>query len=95
MEESVCHLGNNILPLNKVLPTTNVRNFSLCVPPLHKNFSQAYSLVELIELNRILGVEAFTFYNYSAVLNVDQILSVYSKLCLVKVLHVPWNLPLS
>ena len=83
----------HILPLNTVMPTTNVRNFSVCVPPLHKNFSQAYSLVEWIELNRILGVEEFTFYNYSTAHNVDQILSFYSKLGWVKVL--PWDLPLS
>ena len=57
------------------------------------NYSRAYQLIEWIELNKILGVQYFTFYNYSTASNTEQVLSFYSKRGLVEVL--PWNMPLS
>ena len=65
----------------------------MCVSPVHDNYSHAYGLVEWIELNKILGVQYFTFYNYSMASNIEQVLSFYSKRGLVEVL--PWNMPIS
>ena len=65
----------------------------MCVSPVHNNYSHAYELVEWIELNKIHGVQYFTFYKYSMASNIEQVLSFYSKRGLVEVL--PWNMPLS
>jgi hypothetical protein len=56
------------------------------------NYSKAYELVEMIELNRILGAEHFVFYNYSTNSNVNHVLEYYKKMDIVEVLE--WNLPM-
>ena len=91
-DTSSCH--QPILPVYDIKPTSkNERNFSVCVSPVNNNYSRAYELVEWIQLNKILGVQYFTFYNYSMASNIEQVLSFYSKRGLVEVLH--WNMPLS
>lgn len=68
------------------------RDFTVCVTPLNYQYSKAYELVEMIELNRILGANHFVFYNYSTDYNVDKVLEYYKKLGIVDVLK--WNLPM-
>ena len=83
-----------ILPVYDVKASNNdEKNFSVCVSPLNNNYSRAYELIEWIELNRILGVQYFTFYNYSVANNIGHVLSYYTKRGIVEVL--PWNMPLS
>jgi Glycosyltransferase family 92 len=36
---------------------------AVCVKPLHFNYDQALYLLEFLELNNLLGVTHFTFYN--------------------------------
>lgn len=40
-------------------------NLSVCVKPFHYDFNRAGQLIEFIEVNRILGVTHFTFYNHT------------------------------
>ncbi|KAK3086758.1 hypothetical protein FSP39_022893, partial [Pinctada imbricata] len=67
------------------------REFTVCVSPLQLGFDKAHELVEMIELNRILGANFFFFYNYSAAPNIDKVLGHYSNRGLVKVIQ--WRLP--
>lgn len=60
--------------------------------PLNFNYSRAYELVEWIELNRLLGAEKFTIYNYSSAPNVARVLDYYVSLGKVEV--VQWRLPI-
>ncbi|XP_038110846.1 uncharacterized protein LOC6046701 isoform X1 [Culex quinquefasciatus] len=53
-------------------PDFNNRTFSnvpnsigVCVKPLHFNYDQALYLLEFLELNSLLGVTHFTFYNHT------------------------------
>lgn len=53
-------------------PDFNNRTFSnvpnsigVCVKPLHFNYDQALYLLEFLELNSLLGVSHFTFYNHT------------------------------
>ncbi|KAK3086600.1 hypothetical protein FSP39_020915 [Pinctada imbricata] len=67
------------------------RDFTVCVSPLQLGFDKAHELVEMIELNRILGADYFFFYNYSASPNIDKVLEHYSNRGLVKIIQ--WRLP--
>ncbi|OWF56877.1 galactan beta-1,4-galactosyltransferase GALS1-like isoform X1 [Mizuhopecten yessoensis] len=66
--------------------------FTVCVTPLNFRYSKAYELVEMIEMNRILGADHFVFYNYSTHVNVDKVLQYYIDKDLVEV--VQWHLPM-
>ena len=68
------------------------RNFSVCTTPLNYGYNRAHELVEWIELNRILGAEFFTFYNYTSGPAVDAVLNFYRKRGVVEV--IPWRLPM-
>ncbi|XP_065084259.1 uncharacterized protein LOC135706547 isoform X1 [Ochlerotatus camptorhynchus] len=53
-------------------PDFNNRTFSnipnsigVCVKPLHFNYDQALYMLEFLELNNLLGVSHFTFYNHT------------------------------
>lgn len=85
-----CKTPSNILPI--VYPQQQKRQFTVCVTPLNYRYSKAYELVEMIELNRILGAEYFVFYNYSTNYNVDKVLEYYAKQGIVEVLE--WDLPM-
>lgn len=66
-------------------------NYSICVPPLFGNID-THKFVEFIELNRILGVEHFIFYNYD-INNKDvlKLLDIYSSQKLATLID--WKLP--
>lgn len=91
-----CATPTNLLlvrPATRPVPLTYKRRFTVCLSPLNFNYSRAYELVEWIELNRILGAERFTIYNYSSARNVQDVLAYYSKRGLAEV--VDWKLPLN
>lgn len=45
---------------------TNIPNkIAVCVKPLHFNYDQALYMLEFLELNNLLGVSHFTFYNHT------------------------------
>ncbi|GAB6031050.1 hypothetical protein CHUAL_007864 [Chamberlinius hualienensis] len=66
-------IGNRLPVLNKNYTqnpswnSSSIENggFAVCVKPLHYDFNRAVQLIEFIELNRILGVSHFTFYNHT------------------------------
>ena len=62
---------------------------TVCVKPLHYNFSRIDQLVEFVEFHRLLGVTHFTFYNHSIGAQVDCVLRRYIDEGLVDVL--PWH----
>lgn len=72
-------------------PDGNNGNFTVCVTPLNFNYSKAYELVEMIELNKILGASHFVFYKYSINKNVERVLDYYND---KGVELVQWNLPM-
>ncbi|EAA14595.4 AGAP010096-PA, partial [Anopheles gambiae str. PEST] len=58
--------------ISKIDPDFTNRTFSnipnsigVCVKPLHFNYDQALYLLEFLELNNLLGVSHFTFYNHT------------------------------
>ena len=62
---------------------------SVCVKPFHYEFNRVQQLIEFIELNRLLGVTHFTFYNHTVGPQVDCVLRRYIDQGLVDVL--PWQ----
>ncbi|KAK3086514.1 hypothetical protein FSP39_019480 [Pinctada imbricata] len=66
--------------------------FTVCVTPLNYKYSKAYELVEMVELNRILGADRIVFYNHTTNTNVESVLEHYKKLGIVDVHQ--WNLPM-
>ena len=89
VENGQCSMPLHSLP---VLSSTKkiLRNFTICVAPLRFQTPITYQLIEWIELNRILGVELFVFYNYTVTDTDSHVLEFYSKRGLAEV-H-PWNL---
>lgn len=80
-----------ILNVIKIDPESSKYKFGVCVPPLFGNI-QKETLVEFIELTRLLGAEHFIFYDYH-ILSSDfhRVLEYYSKKDIVTV--IPWKLP--
>ncbi|KAH0815356.1 hypothetical protein GEV33_007435 [Tenebrio molitor] len=64
--------------------------FAVCIKPLHFDYNRALQILEFIELNRIMGVEHFTFYNHTIGPQVGCILQDYVDRGLVTLL--PWQL---
>ena len=82
---------SNVLPVQREGQLR--RNFTVCVTALNYRYSRAYELVEMVELNRVLGAERFTFYVNSVGDNVAQVLRWYQRQGLVEL--VPWDLPVN
>ncbi|XP_074039816.1 beta-1,4-galactosyltransferase galt-1 isoform X2 [Leptinotarsa decemlineata] len=70
--------------------TTPQNKFGVCVKPLHFDYNRAMQVLEFIELNRLMGVEHFTFYNHTIGDQVECLLKNYVDRGLVTVL--PWDL---
>jgi len=88
-----CSQATNLIPVQSaVKPNVYKRRFTVCLSPLNFNYGRAYELVEWIELNRLLGAEMFTIYNYSSAYNVQKVLEYYSKRGIAEV--VDWKIPL-
>ena len=74
------------------LNDTPVRQFTMCLSPLHGISQKPADLVQYIELNRLLGAEHFIIYNYTLGNPMDNaILNYYAKQGIAEI--VPWNLP--
>ena len=72
--------------------TVNKTNIGVCVKPLWSNYNKPTELIEFIELNKLLGVSKFFFYNDSISDKVSCVLRHYmDKERSVSVM--PWNLP--
>ncbi|XP_045478105.1 beta-1,4-galactosyltransferase galt-1 [Harmonia axyridis] len=86
----------NSMPTNLLEVTDNynetktVKKFAVCVKPLHFSYNRALQILEFIELNRIMGVEHFTFYNHTIGPQVNCLLKDYIEQGLVTML--PWQL---
>uniref|UniRef100_A0A0B6Z6L7 Glycosyltransferase family 92 protein n=1 Tax=Arion vulgaris TaxID=1028688 RepID=A0A0B6Z6L7_9EUPU len=86
-----CGVPSNILFLPRLGKMES--QFTVCVTPFNYRYSRAYELVEMIELNKLLGAEKFVFYNHSTGPNVDKVLELYSQTD--EVLVLPWHLPMN
>ncbi|XP_013415345.1 beta-1,4-galactosyltransferase galt-1 [Lingula anatina] len=67
-------------------------SFSVCTPPLFDEVNP-YRLVQFIEMNRLLGADHITFYNFNTTKVVNKILDFYEKQGKIEV--VPWDIPVS
>ncbi|KAJ8923192.1 hypothetical protein NQ315_001746, partial [Exocentrus adspersus] len=66
------------------------RRFGVCVKPLHFDYNREMQMLEFIELNRLMGVEHFTFYNHTIGHQVGCVLRDYVERGIVTML--PWRL---
>ena len=75
-------------------PTKHItkKPFTVCVCPLNFRYNKIHELVEMIEMNRLLGATGFTFYNQNSSDLVQSVLKTYIDDGLVKVLN--WTLPI-
>jgi len=90
-----CQQPDHILMVKSTSPARGSYSvqFTVCLMPLHFNYSRVYELVEWIELNRILGAERFTVYVHLSTDNDEKILSYYKEHGLVEVIR--WPLPVN
>ncbi|KAF2358350.1 Glycosyltransferase family 92 [Trinorchestia longiramus] len=69
----------------------NTDNLAVCVRAMGGGYNNAARLIEFVELQKILGVTFFFFYNYSIGMDMDKVLQFYVNKGDAKVL--PWSLP--
>ena len=55
----------------------NKTDIGVCVKPIHFHYNKTFELIEFIELNKILGVSKFTFYNHTMSDEVGCVLDYY------------------
>lgn len=85
------HPPANLLAVNNNYNDTQpVNKFGVCIKPLHYEYNGDLQILEFIELNRIMGVSHFTFYNHTIGPQVRCILKHYIERGLVTLL--PWQL---
>jgi len=68
----------------------NSTEIGICVKPMHFHYNKTLELLEFIEMNKILGVTKFTFYNDTVSPEVSCVLNHYIEEGTVVVL--PWRL---
>ncbi|KAF0311571.1 Glycosyltransferase family 92 protein F13G3.3 [Amphibalanus amphitrite] len=83
---------NRLLVQNREPVEAPSRSIGVCVKPLHFRYDAVAQLVEFIELQKLLGVDRFMFYNSSVGPRVDCALRWYGARGGVTVL--PWRLDL-
>lgn len=86
---------SSVLKMNITMATTDKgsskKDFGVCVPPVFGDVS-IISLVQFIELSKLLGASDFTFYHTNtSPSDVDQVLRYYQKKKEITV--IPWILP--
>ena len=88
----------NFIPINN-LKTSAVNKSSeatddigVCIKPIYSNYNQTLDLIEFIELNKILGVSKFTFYNQSMSNQASCVLDYYSDQMGTRLSVRTWNL---
>jgi hypothetical protein len=79
-----------VLNRNEVEPL--IGTLGVCVKPIHFNYNKTLELVEFIELNRLLGVSSFTFYNDSMSDQVSCVLRSYQKTEDIDITVLDWKL---
>ncbi|RUS89739.1 hypothetical protein EGW08_002557 [Elysia chlorotica] len=72
--------------------------FTVCSSVLHSMFSRSESLVETVEMSRLLGAGRVVFYNASISADVNQVLGLYAQDWsegreALEVVVLPWDLP--
>lgn len=75
-------LGNFIIVQNNLKYKqimSNQNKIAVCVKPLHYEYNKLDNLIEFIELNRILGIDHFLFYNHTVGPKVNCLLNQYTK----------------
>ena len=88
--------ATNQLPVNNVLSggtgtqPVNSSDIGICVKPIHFHYNKTFEILEFIELNKILGVNRFTFYNHTMSPEVSCLLEHYKEEGTVHIL--PWQL---
>lgn len=102
--------NNNAQYLNKIVPSNRLSihsynndnnqehreqfRLAVCVKPLHYYYNKTINLIEFIELNRLLGVERFYFYNHTVDWPVDQLLRIYQQIIPGLIRIMQWQLPI-
>ncbi|XP_064615369.1 beta-1,4-galactosyltransferase galt-1-like [Liolophura sinensis] len=86
---------SSVLKMNITMATTDKgsskKDFGVCVPPIFGDVS-IISLVQFVELSKLLGASDFTFYHTNtSPSDVDQVLRYYQKKREITV--IPWILP--
>ncbi|KAG8242983.1 hypothetical protein J6590_054032 [Homalodisca vitripennis] len=85
---------SNHLLVHAPSPTANITGqLAVCIKPLHHNYSQTLKLIEFIELNSLLGVSHFFFYNHTCSAEVSCVLADYAARHRITVL--PWQLDIA
>ena len=85
--------NENLFPVNVLKGNSSEKtDIGVCVKPIFSNYNHTLDLVEFIELNKILGVSQFTFYNQSMSNGVSCILDYYSKQKDIRVIVRSWKL---
>ena len=83
----------NLLPVNDLKGNgIEKTDIGVCIKPIFSKYNNSLDLVEFIELNKILGVFKFTFYNQSMSNDVSCILNYYSKQKDARIIVRSWNL---
>ena len=76
--EQIAEQPRNILYISQ--RNQNLRwNFTVCLAPIHSNFSDTNRLVEFIEMHRILGAQKIVVYNISIGPAVNRYLEMYKS----------------
>ena len=73
------------------VPPKSKQDFGLCVPPIF-NYIPSTTLIEFIELSRILGANHITFYRVHVSTEINRVLDFYRHKGYITV--IPWQLPL-
>ncbi|XP_018565860.1 uncharacterized protein LOC108906905 isoform X2 [Anoplophora glabripennis] len=84
------HPANLLAVINNFNESIPANRFAVCVKPLHFDYNREMQILEFIELNRLLGVEHFTFYNHTIGHQVACVLRDYADRGMVTML--PWQL---
>ncbi|XP_046557543.1 glycosyltransferase family 92 protein C33H5.2-like [Haliotis rubra] len=82
---------SNYLKINYPPTRSFKAKFTVCIPPIHSNFSHTTEVVQTLEFDQMLGASDFTIYYTSASPEVDAVLRMYRDVGVVKV--VPWFIP--
>ena len=77
----------NVRPITKM---SRKRRFGVCVPPLFGNIP-AVTLIQFIELSKLLGAEHFYFYAHDVTEDIRKVLQHHKRDGTVTV--IPWTLP--
>ncbi|XP_013381654.1 uncharacterized protein LOC106152575 [Lingula anatina] len=74
------------------LPVKPKFEFAVCITPMSLQYDNVNQFVEMVEMNRELGAEHFTFYNYSIGPRVAKVLKHYTKQGVADLIQ--WPLPI-